>query len=141
MKHENTGTCRKCLEIMDRYPGLHQGLRSWFLGLQKAVPTAHVSCAGRGKADQEAAVKAGASRAHWGGSGHNWNAALDVFELGGADPRNLYERAWYDKELAPRLTPELEWYGTPGAKFPELPHVEVKGWRELAKNGKIKLVE
>ncbi len=141
LKHENNGACLKCASIMDRYPGLHADLRSWFLALQKRVPTAHVSCAGRGKADQEAALKAGASRAHWGGSAHNWNCALDVFELGGADPKNLYELPWYTENLKPAITSALEWYGAPGAKFPELPHVELKGWRDLAKNGKLKLVE
>lgn len=140
LKHENTGSCAKCKQIFDRYPGFHQQLRDWFKVLQKHVPTAHISTAGRGELDQEAAVRRGASRAHWGKSAHNWNCAMDFFEMGGSST-DIYERKWFDKELAPRIPDWIEWYGRPGASFPELPHCELKGWRQMAKDGKLHLVE
>lgn len=139
-KHDLSGACPKCLEIIGKYPNFLTPLQLWFWNLQLRHPEAHVSCAGRGMADQRAALASGASRADWTESSHNWNAALDVFELGG-DPKNIYERAWYDSVLRPALAPEIEWYGAPGAAFRELPHVQWRGWRRLAKSGLLVLVE
>jgi len=139
--HENNGNCPRCEEILNRYPGFHSGLRKWFKDLQARVPTAHASCAGRGKQDQEECVRRGASKAHWSKSAHNWNAAIDIFEMGGKSTTDLYERDWYHDNLVPYLTDAFEWYGAPGAAFSELPHVQVKNWQDLAKSGKLKLVE
>ncbi len=142
MKHENNGKCQSCQQIMDAFPGFHSGLRAWFEGLQRSNPEAHVSCAGRGRQAQEEALKRGASRAAYGSSAHNYNAALDLFELQG-DPKNIYEKTWFDTVVKAWVESEatLKWYGEPDAKFFELPHVEVLAWRELAKSNQIKLVE
>jgi hypothetical protein len=140
MKHENNGACPKCKEIIDRYPGFHPGLREWFESLQKELPEVHTSEAGRGAARQFECLKSGASKAKFGKSAHNYNAALDLFELSG-DIKNIYEKKWFNEKLAPRLKDSIEWYGKKGAPFFELPHVELKGWRQLVKDGKLKLVE
>jgi hypothetical protein len=140
MKHENNGACERCQQIINRYANFHPQLRAWFEAFQKKVPTAHASCAGRGELDQEECLRRGASKAHWTKSAHNWNCALDIFELGGKSTTDLYEYDWYKLNLAPNLIPEIDWYGAPGAKFPELPHVEWRGWRELAASGGLSLV-
>lgn len=140
MKHTNNGKCEKCLAIINRYPNFNRTFLSWFMNLQKQHPEAHVSEAGRGRDVQEAMFQKKASRAHYGESAHNYNAALDIFELDG-DPYDIYEKRWFDKVIKPNLIPEIVWYGSPGSKFWELPHVELKGWRELAKSGTLKLVE
>jgi hypothetical protein len=140
-KHSNNGNCQRCLEIIDRYPDFNKDLKQWFKTLQKEHPEAHISCAGRGKQDQEEAVIRKASKAHFGQSAHNYNAALDFFELAGKSSKDIYEREWFESVLAPEIPDWIEWYGKPGAKFPELPHVELKGWRQLASKGILKLVE
>jgi hypothetical protein len=116
------------------------GLRSWFESLQANYPSAHISCAGRGEKEQEEAYDNRRSRAHYGQSAHNYNAALDLFEMSG-DKENIYERKWFNSVVAPNLHPTLNWYGSPGSSFFELPHVEVKAWKSLVKNKDLKLVE
>jgi hypothetical protein len=135
-RHINTGTCPKCVEIFSRYAGAHAGLRSWFITLQAELPEVHISCAGRGKVEQEDAFKKGTSRAHYGQSAHNFNMAIDIFKLHllGAE----WPRAWFEFYIKPAVvahnvdltrTFDLEWYGAEGTKFFELPHIEVRGWR------------
>jgi hypothetical protein len=138
-KHANTGRCPKCAATFDRYPGAHPGLRSWFVALQLAHPEAHISDAGRGAVRQEEYYYRGATRAHWTESSHNWNAAIDIFELRAGVAK--WDQAWFDRVVDPALTVDLLWYGKPRAKFRELPHVEVKGWKILASKGLLKLVE
>lgn len=144
-KHLNNGDCGKCDDIFNRYPGFHPGLRAWFKQVQKEDPTAHISAAGRGKVEQEAFFEKGASRAHYGQSAHNYNAAIDIFRLihTGAD----WSPPWFRSSIQPRvekhnaqidtLVFKITWYGMPGSKFFELPHVEVSGWKNL----NLKLVE
>ncbi len=142
MKHVNNGKCPKCEFVFDRYPGFYGKLRVWFFCLQRAFPEAHVSCAGRGKAEQEAAKARGASRAGYGSSAHNYNAAIDIFEQSG-DGKDIYEKEWFDRVVAPwvRKAEWLKWYGEKGSPFFELPHIEVRDWRTLANAKLIKLVE
>lgn len=140
MRHVNSGNCPKCEEIFARFPGFHSGLKKWFKELQVRVPSAHISCAGRGEVEQEAARLRGASRASFGKSAHNWNAAIDLFEMQG-DSADLYELPWFKENIAPHIPDTLQWYGETGASFYELPHIEVRGWHELAKNGLLKIVE
>jgi hypothetical protein len=140
MSHLNNGTCPQCKLIFDRYQGFNSGLRSWFEAFQVKHPEAHISCAGRGEQDQEAAVLRRASRAHYGHSSHNWNAAIDIFEMTSDSP-NIYNLAWFKNVLAPELPDWVNWYGMPGAAFHELPHCEVRNWKELALAGELFLVE
>lgn len=135
-----TGKCLGCQKIMDRYPGLHKELRIWFESFQFRHFEAHISDAGRGCQDQEAAFLRGSSKARWGQSAHNWNCALDIFVLNHSSG-SLYPLKWYQQVLANELPTWLEWYGRIGAPFYELPHVEVRGWRQMAKNLAINLVE
>lgn len=138
-KHTNNGACSKCTEIFTKYPGFNPALRHWFEKLQLEVPSAHISCAGRGEDEQNQLLLRRATRAAWGQSAHNYGAAIDIFELSG-DLANIYEPAWYEAQLKPRLEHYLVWYGEPGSKFFELPHVELRGWRENVKYGKLTLV-
>lgn len=139
-KHKNDGQCMHCLTIIQRYPGFHLELFKWFQALQQKHPEAHISCAGRGRQDQEECFHRGASRARYGQSAHNYNAALDLFKNQGND---IFDRSWFELVIAPavKAAPEIEWYGRPGSPFPELPHVQIKAWRALADNQQLNLVE
>lgn len=140
MKHSNSGNCEMCQAILTRYPMVPK-LYEWFKHFQSIHPEAHVSCAGRGQLDQEACFMKKASRAHYGQSAHNYGAALDIFEMAGESPTNIYENKWFYGVVQPALDSSLVWYGAPGAKFYELPHIELANWRELVAQGRLKLVE
>lgn len=114
---------------MRRYPGFLPVLWAWFSSLQAKVKDAHISCAGRGKAEQEACFKAGTSRAHWGESAHNYNAAFDLFRL--TMGKLSYEVPWFREIIGPKIPKGFTWYGAPGSKFSELPHVELTNWKTL----------
>lgn len=137
-KHVNNGNCEKCDDLFALFPGFHPGLQQWFKAFQKKNSDGHISCAGRGSVDQEAAFTAGTSKAHWGQSSHNYNLALDIFRLtlNGAS----WDRPWFRDRVGTAVfshnaTPDkqftIDWYGKPGAKFPELPHCEVENWKGL----------
>lgn len=136
--HKNTGECPYCAQIFDRYPGFHPNLRAWFENLQKYHPEAHISCAGRGRQDQEDLFVKKATRAHYEKSAHNWNAAIDIFHN---DTMQIYDYGWYDQVMKPLLPSWSSWYGVPEASFHELPHVEVADWSSFAHQGVLKLVE
>lgn len=138
--HVNSGNCPGCTRIINRYPGFHPGLRDWFFEFQYRHNEAHISCAGRGETDQEALLLRKASKAAWTESAHNYNAALDIFENQG-DKKNIYEVDWFHDVLYPEIPAWLDWYGMPDAPFRELPHIELRGWEELALSGEITLVE
>ena len=138
--HKNTGRCEYCQKVFDRYPGFHPGLRAWFEGVQNTTPDAHISCAGRGRMDQEAAFHRRASKAHYGQSSHNFNSALDIFREA-PTVEEMYDAEWFSEFIQSALTQDLDWYGAPGAKFFELPHVEIRGWEALKGLGEITLVE
>lgn len=139
-RHINTGNCAKCEQILRRYPGFHVKLWDWFTAFQSKHPEAHISCAGRGEQDQMEAYFKKASKAEWGASAHNYNAALDLFHLEGSSAE-MYARPWFEKVLAPNLAGFMKWYGAPGSPFPELCHVEVSSWKTLVKAGALTLVE
>lgn len=139
MRHENNGNCPMCDKILDRYKGFHKPLRKWFKDLQAKHPETHTSCAGRGQMDQEACFIRGASKAKWTQSGHNYNVALDLFEMAGDDIENIYEKKWFDAVIKPNIPEWMEWYGKPGSLFKELPHVELKDWKRIKSD--LKLVE
>jgi hypothetical protein len=139
IKHTNSGACNKCSLIFNKYPNFYAPLRDWFFAFQHLHPEAHISCAGRGEEEQESLYFRRASRAEWGQSAHNYGAAIDIFEMTGH--RDIYETVWFHNVLAPALPKWLTWYGRPGSKFYELPHVEVTDWRDMAKKGLIGLVE
>lgn len=139
-KHLNNGTCPHCELIFRRYDNFHRPLWDWFIRFQKDNPEAHISCAGRGHLDQEEAFVKKTSKAHYGESAHNYNAAIDLFELS-HDTANIYEREWFEKVLQPALQPWMSWYGREGSKYYELPHVEVAQWKAIAKAGGLALVQ
>lgn len=140
--HTNTVQCKGCDKVLGRYPGLHGRLAAWVMSFRGLHQDGHIAWAGRGKADQELFYSRGTSRAHWGQSAHNYNAAVDWFRLlqTGAD----FSTLWYQDVLRPATEAEaswLGWYGKKGSKFLEYPHCEVLGWRNLVSAGQLRLVE
>jgi hypothetical protein len=137
-KHVNNGNCLKCEEILNLFPNFHPGMRSWFKALQKAHTDAHISCAGRGKADQEEYYKRKVSNAKWGQSAHNYNCALDFFRL--TLGRLSYDRPWFEAVVQKAVEANnadcssyfnITWYGVKGSPYYELPHCEVSNWKTL----------
>ena len=143
VRHENTGNCLKCEEILTEYPGFYAPLKEWFKSLQRQHPDAHVSDAGRGRDEQERYKQRGASRASFGQSSHNYNCAIDIFQLAEVDGKHraMWPKKWFQTVVGNNLTSDLKWYGSPGSSFYELPHVEVKDWKGLARQGVVSLVE
>lgn len=136
--HVNAPICPGCEKVINKYPGFDPRLYKWYQDFRTSHPDGHVSWAGRGKVDQELFFNKGMSRAHWKQSAHNYNMALDWFRLGiaGAD----FSTDWFRTVLGPAVLAEewLVWYGKPGSKFYEFPHVEIKDW---SKDPNKKLVE
>ena len=139
LKHINNGNCPKCEELFNRYEGFNKDLKEWFQNFQSLNNSAHISCAGRGREEQEQAFAKGASRAHYGQSSHNYNCAIDVFVM--QQGIDLYDKHWFEMVLKPNLAPFLKWYGEKGAEFYELPHIELKDWKELKLRGVAVLVQ
>lgn len=146
-KHNNSGSCDKCSEIFNLF-AVSPLLKRWFFYTQSLVPDAHISCAGRGAAEQEALLQRKATRAAWKQSAHNWGAAVDIFQLT-SDGKLSYDKDWFNKKIATSVeyfnklsqSCSLNWYGAPGSAFYELPHVEIKDWSKLKEKLGLKLVE
>lgn len=139
VKHENNGACLKCLEILDRNGGTETNLKNWFLFQQKLMPDFHVSCAVRGKFDQEMAFQKKASRAHFGQSAHNYSPALAIDTFFLSMDKALWPKDRYVELCGERgnlLPDSIDWLGAIGSPFPELPHFEVVGWRGLVDAGR-----
>lgn len=129
---------------MHKYAGVDDTLRSWFVLFQAKHPEAHISCAGRGYVEQQAKRGEGRSKASYGHSAHNYNCAIDLFV--NYPGLKIYDEYWFNQILAPEIPDFLEWYGWPEYKtrkdkYWELPHVEVKNWRDLREHGLVHLVE
>jgi hypothetical protein len=138
MSHQNTGKCQACEGIFNKYPGFYEPLKEWFFYTQSVFPRFHVSCAGRGKIDQEACFSRGASKAHWLKSSHNFNCAIDTFFL--VNGAYCLDESLYAAVVAD-LDPNIEWYGSKDAVFPERPHFEWLSWPQLVADGIISPVE
>jgi len=139
MKHDLSGSCESCLALITKYPGFHSELQDWFFSIQKANPEAHISCAGRGEIEQNILHARGATKARWLDSAHNYNAALDIFRL--HNGKYDLDKDWFQKVVGSRLLPFLKWYGLPGSRFFELPHVELALWRTMVKAFDLEPVE
>lgn len=140
VQHLNNGACPKCITIRDTYPGFNAPLWVWFSDFQKLHPEFHMSCAGRGKIDQNALFARHATKASWGHSAHNFNCAFDSFVLV-PGKEDIYPVEWYNSVLAPALPAWISWLGRPGSPFPELPHLEILAWVELRRSNLVQLVE
>lgn len=138
MSHTNDGACAKCEEIFNKYPGFYQPLKDWFLEKQKQCNFVHISCAGRGKLDQEYCFNTGASKAHYGESSHNANCAIDLFFL--VEGKYNLDKDRFE-EIMQDLPETLLWFGRDGAPYYELPHLEIVGWFDMFKAGLLKLVQ
>lgn len=136
--HSNDGKCSGCRAMFEKYPNFYTPLQLWFQELQEAIPTAHISEAWRDRIGQDVLWQRRATKAKFGQSSHNWGAGIDIFcnQKG-----NIYPMDWFTNEIKPRVPDWIIWYGSPDAKFYELPHFEVKDWERLAKLGFLKKVE
>ena len=139
LRHVNNGNCPKCEELFNKYEGFNRDLKNWFQEFQSRQPSAHISCAGRGKDEQELDFINKKSRAHFGQSAHNYNCAVDIFVM--QQGLNLYDKNWFETILKPNLEPFLKWYGEKDAVFYELPHVELLDWKDLKDRGVAILVQ
>lgn len=138
MHHFNNGNCSGCLNVFNKYPSFYQPLQSWFFKVQASHPTFHVSCAGRGKIDQETCFSRKASNAHWLQSSHNYNCGIDTFFMINGEYRldqNLYD------VVVENIDENIDWYGKSGSSFPERPHFEIANWQQLRDSDIIKPVE
>lgn len=138
MSHINNGNCLACAQILNKYPGFNEELRTWFQAIQIEHVDIHTSCGGRGRVDQSVLFQRGATKANYGQSAHNFNCALDLFRSPNGDYILDQE---FEEIIQSAIYPSLSWYGAPGAVFRELPHIELKNWNSLAHQGIIKLVE
>jgi hypothetical protein len=108
---------------------LNTELKKWFFSTQTTIANNfHISEAGRGRARQELLFSAGASDAHYGESAHNYNQAIDTFFIDKSGKLS-YDKLMYAKLGTVPST--INWYGSPGSKFYERPHFEVKGWKTM----------
>lgn len=139
-KHLNNGKCAKCLEIMGKYPNFHKPLQDWFFELQSRIPDAHIAYAGRGKIDQEDFFAKGTSKAHYGESPHNYNLAIDFFQLTNIGAR--WDLSWFKDVINPEIKKSgFLTHGLDFKSFRDAPHCEVTIWRDMIKTGTAKLVE
>jgi len=85
--HTHDPVCPACEE---KKKTAYPYMRTWFDGLKKKRPTAHISWSSRGKEEQEDAFSQGLTRCHYPNSPHNRinpvtkepeSYALDLFEL------------------------------------------------------------
>ncbi len=137
--HVNSSLCQACIDILHKYQTPQPYLLEWALSFRQQHTEAHISQCGRGRADQEADFAKGASKAHFGESPHNYNAAVDWFRLtlsGGAS----FDAPWFRGLFATLNDPKLTWGGT-FTTLHDLPHIEWRQWREDAQTGLLRLVE
>lgn len=132
-KHRNSGKCEKCLELINEW-GIHSALRKWFTLLQEAQPDVHLCYVGRGQDEQEKMFLAGATRAHFGQSPHNFTPALavDMFRLvvePGKPDQASFNIEWY-REIAKKLPAGIAWGGN-FRHFVDSPHFEIAGWQDI----------
>lgn len=136
-KHVNDGKCAKCSEILN---GTDQRLIDWFTEFQKVNKDAHVAWGIRNEKDQNDAYKRGTSKAKYGESPHNFEPAqaIDLFRITqtGAE----WGAPWFNGTVGPAVAKEkdLAWGGS-WARFKDLPHIEIKDWKERVKTGIAKL--
>lgn len=140
VRHVNNGACEKCLEVLNIYPGFNEQLLTWFKDFQKRNPSAHCAYGGRGKKDQAEFLAKGTSKAAYGQSPHNYNAAIDIFELTLNGGR--WDKQWFIEKLEPEVKKfDFLVWGGHFKSFVDRPHIELKNWKELVKQGQLKLVE
>lgn len=127
-----------CDTLFGKYPDFDPGLRGWFDSKRETFFDLHISCAGRGRVEQNALFARGATKAHYTKSAHNYNAALDLWQnvLGAY----VLDPEYFAKVMAD-LDPAYEWYGAPGSEFFELPHIQLSTWKRRVADGSLTLVE
>jgi peptidoglycan L-alanyl-D-glutamate endopeptidase CwlK len=131
MKHVNADKCPRCEETLKK---VHPDLARWVGVLRSTHKDAHVSCGYRGEAEQEAAFKAGNSKARFGQSPHNLvpAQAVDFFRLtqsGGAS----FDAPFYRDTIAPIARAAGLTWGGDWKSFKDMPHVEMPDWRKAKK--------
>jgi hypothetical protein len=129
MKHENYVPCESCAKKLE---GADPLIAHWFYQLREQFPTVHISCAFRGKDEQDKAVAEKKSLLKWPHSKHNvmqdgqpCSRAMDLFSLsddGKAEFRLGYYISianWFEDQGAP-IAAGLHW------KWQDPPHFELK---------------
>jgi hypothetical protein len=140
MSHINNGHCPECQIILDRFPNFNSELRKWFEEFQGHHPEMHTSEGGRGRINQERDFQKRASRAHYLQSAHNYGCGMDLFVILPKE-KSIYPVRWFCDILYPALPAWIVWLGAPNSTFPELPHIELKNWKQLVAEGLAKPVE
>lgn len=89
----------------------------------------------RGKAEQEAAFKSGASKAHFGQSPHNFKPALAIDFIpypfkGWSNTRDFNAVGMIILREAAKLGIEVTW-GKSFKSIVDYPHFELKNWRKM----------
>lgn len=133
------GPCPKCEEIFNKFPDKNMELYNWFNQLRLKVKTAHIAYAGRGKEEQNYFYEKKTSKAKWGESPHNYNLAIDIFELTQTGAR--FDVSWYQSSIIPEAIKAGFDCGGLWKSFKDWPHIEIKNWKQVVKDGKAKLVE
>jgi peptidoglycan LD-endopeptidase CwlK len=97
-----------------------------------------VTCTMRSMAEQTALYAQGrttpgkiVTHAQAGHSAHNYGLALDVVPIVNGKPDWFESDPVWQQIGAFGEAAGLEWYGAPGAKFPELPHFQHPTWELL----------
>lgn len=137
-----------------RLAGAHPLLQKLFTAARRKIAFT-IMDSQRGRAAQEAAFKAGHSKAHFGQSAHNWDPAVacDLAPIPldwnnvGAFRAVQAVIGWYDPKsgrgagLAKEMKIPIRWGGdwnmdgNPSDGW-DLPHYELHPWREFAKSSK-----
>lgn len=99
-------------------------------------------CGWRGEKEQQEALAGGFSKQGFGGSPHNFGAAFDLVQVVNGQPNwKTDEATWAKIGMAGEkygLTWGYDWDGdtivnskdsTPGSKFDDRPHFQVKDWK------------
>lgn len=127
--HVNNGKCTKCREI---WKDAHPKLQSFAETFQAKNPDGHVAWAYRGEAAQAQFYKTGTSNAQFGQSPHNYKPALalDWFRL--THVGASWDRPWFRDVLASAAKSAGLVWGGEFKSINDLPHVELRNWREHA---------
>ena len=120
----------------------HRGLQKLFEEVIKHFDCS-VICGHRGEAAQEMAFDAGHSNAHFGESPHNFEPALAVdvvpYPTEWRDTERMHYFAGQVMGIAEMMGIEITWGGDwdrdthlSDERFHDLPHFELKNWRDIA---------
>ena len=123
----------------DLRPEIRPKVDAWLAACTAAGIDVLVTCTLRSNEDQAVLYAQGrttaghiVTKAKPGQSAHNFGLAIDIVPMIHGKPDWLgTSPAWHQVGVLGQAQ-GLEWYGAPGALFPELPHFTLSNWRQLA---------